>query len=100
MLTVREVAVCDTTGVKMMMAANATALRSVDTRGGGQQSASGLSASVVQRISERGARTTTPARVPRRGPRLARRDDRGYREYLREEQRSQPGCPARKALYK
>jgi hypothetical protein len=28
----------------------------------------------------------------RRGARLARRDDRGYREYLREEQRSQPGC--------
>ena len=35
--------------------------------------ASGLSASVVQRISERGARTTTPARVPRRDP-GARRD--------------------------
>jgi hypothetical protein len=47
---------------------------------------SGLSASVVQRISARGAR-------------MARRDDRGYREYLTEEQRSQPGCPARKALY-
>ena len=26
---------------------------------------------------------------------MARRDDRGYREYLREEQRRQPGCPAR-----
>src|SRR2546422_3123169 len=26
---------------------------------------------------------------------MARRDDREYREYLREEQRSQPGCPAR-----
>ena len=38
MLTVREVAVCDTTGVKMTMAANATALRSVDARGDGQQS--------------------------------------------------------------
>ena len=50
-------------------------------------STSGLSVSVVQRISERGAR-------------MARRDDRGYREYLREEQRSQPGCPARKAVYK
>ena len=31
---------------------------------------------------------------------MARRDDRGYREYLREEQRSQPGCPARKAPHK
>ena len=48
---------------------------------------SGLSSSVVLWISERGAR-------------LARRDDREYREYLREEQRRQPGCPARKALYK
>ena len=46
-----------------------------------------LPVSVVQRISERGAR-------------MARRDDRGYREYLREEQGSQPGCPARKALDK
>src|SRR5438132_311457 len=38
---------------------------------------SGLSTSVVQRISERGAR-------------MARRDDPGCREYLMEEQRSQP----------
>ena len=29
---------------------------------------------------------------------MARRDDREYRLYLREEQRRQPGCPARKAL--
>src|SRR5687767_4878187 len=29
-----------------------------------------------------------------RGARLARRDDREYREYLREEQRRQPGCIA------
>jgi len=29
---------------------------------------------------------------------MARRDDREYREYLREEQRSQTGCPARKAV--
>src|SRR5438309_446622 len=34
-----------------------------------------------------------------RGARMARRDDREYPEYLREEQRSQPGCPGRKALY-
>ena len=33
---------------------------------------------------------------PERGARMARRDDREYREYSREEQRSQPGCPARK----
>ena len=42
----------------------------------------------------RGARSITPARLPRWGPRLARRDDREYREYLREKQRSQPGCIA------
>jgi hypothetical protein len=34
-----------------------------------------------------------------RGPaRLARRDERTYREYVSEEQRRQAGCPARKAL--
>ena len=29
---------------------------------------------------------------------MARRDDRAYREYVREEQRRQPGCPARKLV--
>jgi hypothetical protein len=29
---------------------------------------------------------------------MARRDDRAYREYSREEQHRQPGCPARKTL--
>src|SRR5258705_11096280 len=33
---------------------------------------------------------------PERGTRLARRDDRAYREYVKEEQRRQTGCPARK----
>jgi hypothetical protein len=33
--------------------------------------------------------------IPERGARMARRDDREYREYLREEQRRQPGCPTR-----
>src|SRR5262245_23751490 len=47
--------------------------------------ASGLSTSSKDQIAERGAR-------------MARRDDRGYREYLREEQRSQPGCPAREVV--
>ena len=36
--------------------------------------------------------------IPERGARMARRDDREYREYLREEQRSQLGCPARKVV--
>jgi hypothetical protein len=36
--------------------------------------------------------------IPERGARLTRRDDREYREYLREEQRRQTGCPARKVV--
>jgi len=32
---------------------------------------------------------------PERGTRIARRDDREYREYSRKEQRSEAGCPAR-----
>jgi hypothetical protein len=36
--------------------------------------------------------------IPERGARMARRDDREYREYLREKQRRQPGCPARKVV--
>jgi hypothetical protein len=36
--------------------------------------------------------------IAERGARMARRDDRGYREYLKEEQRSQPGCPAREVI--
>jgi hypothetical protein len=31
--------------------------------------------------------------IPERGARIARRDDREYREYLREEQRREAGCP-------
>ncbi|HET9199473.1 MAG TPA: hypothetical protein VFO84_00670 [Dehalococcoidia bacterium] len=45
----------------------------------------GRSWSLVERISERGAR-------------VARREERAYREYLSDEQRRQAGCPARKAL--
>src|ERR671915_608078 len=37
-------------------------------------------------------------RIPERGARMARREERAYREYVSEEQRSQPGCPARKAV--
>ena len=44
--------------------------------------------------------TLNEDQIAERGARMARRDDREYREYLREEQRSQPGCPARKALDK
>ena len=36
--------------------------------------------------------------IAERGARLARRDDREYREYLREEQRRQAGCPAREVV--
>ena len=56
------------------------------------------------------ARCHTPARTPvpgsacfgtsapPRGARLARHDEGAYRQYSTEEQRSQAGCPARKAL--
>src|SRR5262245_64893975 len=54
-------------------------------RTGGRKSCSGLSTVNKDQIAERGAR-------------MARRDDREYREYLREEQRSQPGCPAREVV--
>ena len=37
--------------------------------------------------------------ISERGARMARRDDREYREYLRKEQRSQPGCPARESCH-
>jgi len=36
--------------------------------------------------------------VSARGARIARRDTRGYWEYLREEQRGEAGCPARQAV--
>src|SRR5688572_3383037 len=54
-------------------------------------------------VSARAAMTSGPSSlkqywIPERGARMARRDDREYREYLREKQRSQPGCPDRKAV--
>ena len=36
--------------------------------------------------------------IAERGARMARRDDREYLAYLREEQRRQPGCPAREVV--
>ena len=42
--------------------------------------------------------TLNEDRITARGARIARRDDRGYREYLREEQRREAGCPARKPV--
>ena len=47
-----------------------------------------------------GLSTLNEDQIAERGARMARRDDRRYLQYLSEEQRSQPGCPARKALYK
>src|SRR5712691_11024338 len=35
---------------------------------------------------------------PERGARLARREERTYREYVSDEQRSQAGCPARRIV--
>jgi hypothetical protein len=40
-----------------------------------------------------GASPLNKDQIAERGARMARRDDRTYREYVREEQRSQPGCP-------
>jgi hypothetical protein len=45
-----------------------------------------------------GLSTLNEDQIAERGARLARRDDREYREYLRKEQRSQPGCPAREVV--
>src|SRR5205807_6852171 len=45
-----------------------------------------------------GPSTLNEDQIAERGARMARRDDREYREYLREEQRSQPGCPAREVV--
>src|SRR5438093_12559196 len=45
-----------------------------------------------------GSATLNEDQIAERGARMARRDDREYREYLREEQRSQPGCPAREVV--
>jgi|RhiMetdeSRZDD1v2_1073273.scaffolds.fasta_scaffold18544_2 hypothetical protein len=60
---------------------------------------SGLSTLNEDQIAERGARTPPHgAHSAPWGPRMARRDDREYREYLKEEQRSQPGCPARELV--
>ena len=42
-----------------------------------------------------GLSTVNEDQIAERGARLARRDDREYRKYSREEQRRQPGCPAR-----
>ena len=42
---------------------------------------------------------TDVPRPPARGARLARRDEGAYRQYATEEQRRQPGCPARPARY-
>ena len=49
-------------------------------------------------MSASGLSTLKQYWIPERGARMARRDDREYREYLREEQRRQPGCPAREPV--
>src|SRR5437773_5187116 len=45
-----------------------------------------------------GLPTLNTDQIAERGARMARRDDREYREYLSEEQRRQPGCPAREVV--
>jgi len=53
---------------------------------------------VITSATTSGLSTLNEYRVSARGARIARRDDRGYREYLREEQRGEAGCPARQAV--
>jgi hypothetical protein len=43
-------------------------------------------------IGTSGPSTLNEDQIAERGARMARRDEREYREDLREEQRSQPGC--------
>ena len=45
-----------------------------------------------------GLSTLKKDQIAERGARLARRDDRECREHVREEQRSQQGCPAREVV--
>jgi uncharacterized protein (DUF2062 family)/SAM-dependent methyltransferase len=45
-----------------------------------------------------GRSTVNKDQIAKRGARMARRDDREYREYSREEQRPHPGCPAREVV--
>ena len=45
-----------------------------------------------------GLSTLNEDQIAERGAWMARREDREYREYLREEQRRQPGCPAREVV--
>ena len=54
--------------------------------------------SLFARATPSGLSSLNEDQIAERGARLARRDDREYREYLREEQRSQPGCPAREVV--
>jgi hypothetical protein len=37
-------------------------------------------------------------RMPERGARVARREERANREFVSDEQRRQPGCPARQTV--
>ena len=52
----------------------------------------------LQECVTSGLSTLNEDQIAERGARLARRDDQEYREYLREEQRSQTGCPAREVV--
>ena len=52
----------------------------------------------IYEMTSSGLSTLKKDQIAERGARLARRDDREYREYLREEQRRQPGCPAREVV--
>src|SRR5438045_7699483 len=53
---------------------------------------------VIETQFTSGLSTLNEDQIAERGARLARRDDQEYRECLREEQRSQTGCPAREVV--
>src|SRR5687767_14980399 len=59
---------------------------------------SASSSHTSHRCNSSGLPTLNEDQIAERGARLARRDDREYREYLREEQRRQAGCPAREVV--
>jgi hypothetical protein len=58
----------------------------------------GTTAEKVCSDAASGLSTLNEDQIAERGARLARRDDREYRQYLRKEQRRQPGCPAREVV--
>src|SRR5882672_8134398 len=61
---------------------------------------SGWTPGTVRALAPSGLSSLNKDQIAERGARMARREDQAYRSYVREEQRSQPGCPpARWSLF-